>query len=254
MDEPATDCGAIFGATVFLRYFNDLPDPRQAVMRVYPLDEVLLLSLLAVRAGAEAFIDIVRFGNKKLALLRRFRPFLDGMPPHDRTGDIFAALDAGHFQRCIIAWVAALTGVPVRVIIIDGKTVRRSGHKKAHDFLALNANQGSLREDVELFAAEQKAKGFADTDIRQNTTIDGDHGRIETRTTTVIHDVEWLQERHDCPGLKAVVMVESSREISEKTSSEHGFISPHWSWWRLASGRSCAAIGRLKTACVGSWI
>ena len=29
MDDLATDCRAIFEATVFLSYFNDLPDPRQ---------------------------------------------------------------------------------------------------------------------------------------------------------------------------------------------------------------------------------
>ena len=68
----------------YLRYFNDLPDPRQAVKVVYPLDEVLLLSRLAVLAGAETVTGIARFGAKKVALLRRFRPFLDGTPPHDR--------------------------------------------------------------------------------------------------------------------------------------------------------------------------
>ena len=75
-----------------LRHFNDLPDPRQAAKVVYPLDEVLLLSLLAVLAGAETVTDIARFGDRKLALLRRFRPFLDGTLPHDRIGDTFAAL------------------------------------------------------------------------------------------------------------------------------------------------------------------
>ena len=65
MDNPATDCGAIFEATACLSHFNDMPDPRQAVKVVYPLDEVLLLSLLAVLAGAEAFTDIARFGEKK---------------------------------------------------------------------------------------------------------------------------------------------------------------------------------------------
>ena len=95
--------------------------------------------------------------------------------------------------------------------------------QQADYVLALKGNQGSLREDVELFAAEQKASGFADAEIRQNTTVDGDHGRIETRTTTVIHDVKWLQERHDWPGLKAVVMVESSREISGKIEQETRF-------------------------------
>ena len=50
-------------------------------------------------------------------------------------------------------------------------------------------------------------------------TVDGDHGRIETRTYTVIHDVAWLQERHDWPGLKGVVMVESQRENRRRKSS-----------------------------------
>jgi predicted transposase YbfD/YdcC len=258
---------------------------------VYPLDEVLLLALLATLAGAETFTDIARFGEKKLALLRRFRPFKDGTPPHDRIGDIFATLDAEQFQRCFVAWVASVTGIPEGVIAIDGKTVRRSGRKKddtapihmvsafaarqrlvlgqakvaeksneiiaipnlltmlaidgaivtidamgcqrdiaqkildkkADYVLALKGNQGSLREDVELFATEQKARDFADTKVTRHTTVDGDHGRIETRTTTMINDVEWLQERHDWPGLKAVVMVESSRETNGKTEHETRF-------------------------------
>ncbi len=33
------------------------------------------MCLLAVLAGAEAITDIARFGDKKIELLRRFRPF-----------------------------------------------------------------------------------------------------------------------------------------------------------------------------------
>ena len=95
--------------------------------------------------------------------------------------------------------------------------------KKADYVLALKGNQGSLREDVELFVAEQKAAAFKRTTISRDETVDGDHGRIETRTTTVIHDVAWLQERHDWPGLNAVVMVESVREIGDKTERETRF-------------------------------
>ncbi|MFN7268526.1 MAG: transposase family protein, partial [Cereibacter sp.] len=75
----------------------------------YPLDEVLLLALFAVLAGAEGFTDIARFGARKLAFLRRFRPFAQGTPSHDHLGDLFAALDAKAFQRCFVAWVASLT-------------------------------------------------------------------------------------------------------------------------------------------------
>jgi len=67
-----------------------------------------------------------------------------------------------------------------------------------------------------VLAAEQKANGFKDTTISQHETVDGDHGRIETRTTTVIHDVAWLRERHEWPGLQSVVMVETVREIGER--------------------------------------
>jgi predicted transposase YbfD/YdcC len=272
-------------ALVFLGFFADLPDPRQPGKVIYPLQEILLLSLLAVLAGAESFVDIARFGQKKIELLRRFLPFNDGTPSHDQLGDIFATLDAAQFQRRFVAWVAKLIGVSADVIAIDGKTSRGSSHKrggkaaihmvsafaarqrlvlgqvkvadksneivaipalldmlavegavvtidaigcqrdiarkvldkKADYILALKGNQGSLREDVELFAAEQKANGFRDTKTTRHETVDADHGRIETRTYTVIHDVAWLQERHQWPGLKGIVMVESQREIPAPT-------------------------------------
>lgn len=95
--------------------------------------------------------------------------------------------------------------------------------KKADYVLALKGNQGSLREDVEVFAAEQKANGFKDTKVTRHETIDGDHGRIETRTYTVIHDIAWLQKRHDWPGLKSVVIVESMREIGDRIERETRF-------------------------------
>ena len=95
--------------------------------------------------------------------------------------------------------------------------------KKADYVLALKGNQGSLRDDVELFVAEQKATGFKDARISRDQTVDGDHGRIETRTTTVIHDVGWLQQRHDWPGLNAVVVVESEREVGDKVERETRF-------------------------------
>src|SRR5436190_6316345 len=256
---------AIYESVVFLDYFSDLPDPRQLIKVIYPLDEVLLLSLLAVLAGAETFTDIARFGENKLDLLRRFRPFLNKTPTHDRLGEIFAALDAERFQQCFVAWTAAWTGISAQVIAIDGKTSRRSYQKKGADapihivsafaarqrlvlgqvkvaeksneivaiprlldmlaiegaivtidamgcqreiaakiiakkadyMLALKGNQGTLRNDVELFANEQNAKDFKDTTISRHKTVDADHGRIETRRTTVLHDVGWLQERHN---------------------------------------------------------
>ncbi len=304
MEEAAAEFGAISEAVVFLDYFKELPDPRQCGKVVYPLDELLLLCLLAVLGGAETFVDIARFGEKKLGFLRRFRPFRDGTPSHDHLGDIFATLDAAQFQRCFVAWVAALTGAPADVIAIDGKTLRRSYQKKgakapihmvsafaarqrlvlgqvkvaeksneiiaipallammaiegaivtidamgcqrdiaqqildqkADYVLALKGNQGTLCEDVEVFAAEQKANGFKDTKVSRHQTVDGDHGRIETRTYTAIHDIAWLQERHDWPGLQGVVMVESVREIGDKIERETRFYITSLAWLAIQLG------------------
>jgi len=287
------EIGALYETVVFLSYFRDLPDVRQSGKVKYPLDEILLLCLLAVVAGAETITDIARFGRHKLAFLRRFRPFADGTPAHDHLGDILATLDPEPFECCFVAWVAAQTGVPAEVVAIDGKTVRRSGSKtskkkkdpkgpihivsafaarqrlvlgqvkvgeksneivaipkllrmlaiegavvtidamgcqrdiaqtiidkKADYILALKGNQGTLKDDVKLFVDEQKAVDFKDAKVSRDKTVDGDHGRIETRQVTVVHDVEWLRERHDWPGLKSVVVVESTREVAGKIDRE----------------------------------
>ena len=110
----------------FLEHFDDLEDPRQRAKVLYPLDEVLLLCLLGVLAGCESWVEIAKYGDKKLEFLRRFRPFTDGTPSHDQLGDIFAVLDAEQFQHCFIAWAASLTGLGADIIAIDGKTLRRS--------------------------------------------------------------------------------------------------------------------------------
>ena len=289
MEVAAGGLAALGETVVFLSHFRDLPDPRQPGKVVYPLAEVLLLCLLAVLAGAETFVDIALFGQKKLDLLRRFRPFCDGTPSHDQLGDIFATLDAVKFQHCFVSWVASITGTAAEVIAIDGKTVRRSFHKKgakapihmvsafaarqrlvlgqvkvaeksneiiaipalldmlviegaivsidamgcqrdiaekivakkADYLLALKGNQGTLREDVELFAAEQKANGFKDSKVSHHQTVDGDHGRIETRSYTAFHDIDWLKERHGWPGLNGVIMVESTRESGDKNRTRN---------------------------------
>jgi len=287
MEDSEAALAAAVEATVFLGYFNEMPDHRQAGKVTYPLDEVLLLALMAVLAGAEGFTDIARFGEKKLELLRRFRPFHNGTPSHDHLGDLFAALDAQAFRRCFVAWVAGLTGTPARVIAIDGKTSRRSGRKGARDalhtvtafaarerlvlaqvktdaksneitaipalldllsikgavvtidamgcqreiarkiidkgadyILALKGNQASLHGDIELFVKEQKYVNFAQAKISTCQTIDAGHGRIETRHATLIHDVGWLQDRHDWPGLNAVIVIDSTREIGATSECE----------------------------------
>jgi len=64
--------------------------------------------------------------------------------------------------------------------------------------LALKGNQGTLHDDVRMFLDDPATPA-----ITTDTTVDGDHGRIETRTSTISTAVDWLQEDHRWPGLKS---------------------------------------------------
>ncbi len=110
----------------FLGHFEALEDPRQETKVVYPLDEILQLSLCAVSSGADSWVEVAAYGERKRTFLRRFLPFAAGTPSHDRLSIVFAALDCQRFQDCFIAWVRALKKAVKGVVAIDGKTPRRS--------------------------------------------------------------------------------------------------------------------------------
>ena len=276
----------------WLEHFEQLDDPRQSGKVWYPLDEVLLVCLLGVLAGAECWVEIAEFGKAKIDFLRRFRTFEKGTPSHDQLGDLFAALDAEVFQQCFINWVASLTKLGPDIVAIDGKTLRRSyqqggakapihmisawssrqrlvlGQTKVADksneitaipdlldlltlkgatvtidamgcqkeiaakiiskdadyVLALKGNQGSLRDDVQLFFEAHKASPFKGIAVSRHQTLEKSHGRIETRAYTALDQIDWLKERHSWAGLSSIVMVESIREIiGGKTERETRF-------------------------------
>src|ERR1700716_2857126 len=90
MECGAANFEALAETTVFLSYFKQLPDRRQLGKVVYPLEEILLLCLLAVLAGAESFVDIARKLWQSRAPITRHRSSatrrLAAMMPMQRGG------------------------------------------------------------------------------------------------------------------------------------------------------------------------
>lgn len=84
--------------------------------------------------------------------------------------------------------------------------------------LALKGNQGTLHDDVRL---------FLDDPSSEKTTappaVEGDHGRIETRVATVSTAIDWLQEHHPWPGLKAIGKIVRTRETGSKITTETAY-------------------------------
>ncbi len=84
--------------------------------------------------------------------------------------------------------------------------------------LALKGNQGTLHADVELFL-DDPALVPDDT----HTEVDGGHGRVETRTSMVSTDIDWLQDRHHWPALTAIAKVDRTRESGSKVTTETAY-------------------------------
>ena len=99
------------------------------------------------------------------------------------------------------------------------ETCARIIGQKGDYILELKGNQGTLLEDVELFLKENNDK----TEIDEYTTLEKNHGRIEKRICKKINSADWLQDRHNWPGLKTAFSIERIVTKKNKTTKETGY-------------------------------
>lgn len=57
----------------FLDYFKGVQDPRIERKKLYPIEEILLVTVCAVICGAEGWKDLELFGKQKLEYLKLLR-------------------------------------------------------------------------------------------------------------------------------------------------------------------------------------
>src|SRR4051794_30041084 len=113
------------------RFFAPLKDPRRAYRRLHLLQDIIVIALCAVIAGAQDWQEIETFGRKRHAWLKRFLPLANGIPSHDTMERVFDRLQPQAFQACFRAWVHAVQEtLRIKHVAIDGKTLRGSGSAK----------------------------------------------------------------------------------------------------------------------------
>ena len=164
-----------------LDHFAALEDPRQSWKTLYPLDEILLIVLAGVMAGADDFVEISLWGRRKLDWLRRFRPFEHGVPSHDTLNDVMNALPNDLFAECFTNWVVGLREDDADILAIDGKTSRRAHGADGRPLhlvsissgaAAAGTGAGALRNERERNQRHTPPSGAAGTARRA-----GDHRR-----------------------------------------------------------------------------
>jgi len=184
-------------------------------------------------------LDPVAFGECFSQFMREFSRQMAGVVAVDgktlrRSFDAASEKSALHMvsawsceERLVLAQIATdeksneITAVPqlLRLLNLKGRTVTTDAMSCQRDIaeqivdqggqyvLSLKRNQPTLFDDV--------ARYFADPEARVRAckpTVDADHGRIETRSAVVSYDIDWLQDIHCWPGLKAIGAVRRTRE------------------------------------------
>jgi predicted transposase YbfD/YdcC len=144
----------------------------------------------------------------------------------------------GGEQRLVLAQIATdaksneITAVPKllemltlkgTIVTVDALNCQRETAKQIVDqggdyVLALKGNQGTLLDDVSRFLDDPQSEVST-----VDTTDDGDHGGIETRTATVATKIDWLQADHHWPGLAAIGKLVRIRETPGKTTTETAY-------------------------------
>jgi predicted transposase YbfD/YdcC len=113
------------------KYFAKLKDPRRRHRRLHDLQDIIVIALCAVIAGAQDWQEIETFGRKRQDWLRRFLRLANGIPSHDTFERVFDRIKPQAFQACFRDWVQAVSAaLSIKHVAIDGKTLRGSGSAK----------------------------------------------------------------------------------------------------------------------------
>lgn len=273
-------------------HFASLEDPRVERTKWHRLNDILVMTICAVVAGADSWVGVERFCEAKKQWFLAFLKLPHGIPSHDTFGRVFARLDPEALSRCFAQWTAAVAEATCgKLVCIDGKTLRRSFDKasskaavhmvsawatenrmvlgqvaieeKSNEItaipkllelldvsgcivtidamgcqrkiveriidgggdyvLSLKGNQATMAEEVERFLDWAESHKFQDVPHDYFETVDGEHGRIETRRYWCTGDVDWFSDLAKWKGLSSFGMVEAERTVEEKTSIERRY-------------------------------
>lgn len=263
-----------------------IPDPRQAWKVKHSLVEILMLSIIAITAGANSSYEIETFGRNREKWLKRFMALKNGIPSRLTIERVLRLLNPKAVQKAYIEIIVAIREEkPETVVSIDGKAYFRRHRgkgigdalymisawskehglslgqvdvdgksneikaipelldlleikgatvtidaigcqreivkqivmkKKADYLITLKANQKTLYKELRLYAEDCAQDPHCADLYTKKTTLEKGHGRIEKREFFYFHDLTWFVDIRRWTGLRGLVMVRATREVTGK--------------------------------------
>ena len=113
-----------------LEAFKDLQDPRSHINRRHLLGDLIVISVMAVIAGADGPTAIGTWAENNREWLKKHLALPNSIPSHDTFDRLLRALKPAAFQSCFESWIARVSPAhdasDPKHVAIDGKALRRS--------------------------------------------------------------------------------------------------------------------------------
>lgn len=114
-----------------LDHLSEIDDPRDPWRVAHPLTEVLLLVVCGTICDCDDYDLIAAWGERHLSFLRRYLPYVHGVPGGRWLTILMNRVDPGLFNTAFTAWVRETWPERPDFVAIDGKTSRRSHDRSA---------------------------------------------------------------------------------------------------------------------------
>jgi predicted transposase YbfD/YdcC len=103
------------------------------------------------------------------------------------------------------------------------ETAKEISESDADYVLALKGNQGTLHEEVQSFLDDDERRHWVGVVHAHAEILEKDHGRIERRGYWVTEAIDWLADKPQWEKLRSVGLVEATREVEGKVTTERRY-------------------------------
>lgn len=111
------------------KVFLNLKDPRVSGRCLYPLINIIFITVCALVSGCDGWRAIENFGREKIRWLSQFIHLENGIPTHLTIARVIARIDPKALEHCVRQWFWQIYQLSMWDIInFDGKTACASGH------------------------------------------------------------------------------------------------------------------------------
>ena len=233
------------------QYFSTIKDPRMNRKKLYSLETIFGITIIASICGVQSWEQIALFAELRKTELSEIIDLSNGVPSHDTLERVYSSINPNDFHDCFVAWTKVLCNTDNKLIAIDGKVVR-SSYDTASDKQALylvNAWASENKLVLGQFKTEGKGheiagiKGLLELLCITNSIISIDAIGCQKEITALIIEKKadyilavkgnQAQLQNDITGSFSVLTPSSSNEIIEKNSGR-------------VETRTCSVITNLK--------